>query len=189
MDLRRMNHILEINEKTMYAVVEPYVTGAQLQAELMKRGFTFAPNGAGAQCSAMPLAASTGHGFTSIAIGYSPKNVKCVEWVNPEGDVVTTGSVNSTGEWFCGDGPGPSLKGLIRSSTSPCGALGVFTRASLKIYHWPGPADFPYRRGLPTICSSKKYCQILSSILFLTPQWKNIWKLAVKFAKAKSLPN
>ena len=141
MDLRRMNHILEINEKTMYAVVEPYVTGAQFQAELMKRGFTYAPNGAGAQCSAMPLAASTGHGFTSIALSYGPKNVKCVEWVTPEGNVITTGSVNSTGEWFCGDGPGPSLKGLIRSSTSPCGALGVFTKASLKIYHWPGPAE------------------------------------------------
>src|SRR5512136_1976808 len=28
-DLRRMNRILEINEKSMYAVVEPYVVGAQ----------------------------------------------------------------------------------------------------------------------------------------------------------------
>ena len=39
-DLRRMNRILEINEKSMYAVVEPYVIAAQLQAELMKRGLT-----------------------------------------------------------------------------------------------------------------------------------------------------
>ena len=38
LDLRRMNHIIEINEKNMYAVVEPYVTSAELQAELMKRG-------------------------------------------------------------------------------------------------------------------------------------------------------
>ena len=33
-----MNRIIEINEKNMYAVVEPYVISAQLQAELMKRG-------------------------------------------------------------------------------------------------------------------------------------------------------
>ena len=39
-DLRRMDQIIEINEKNMYAVVEPYVTSAQLQAELFKRGST-----------------------------------------------------------------------------------------------------------------------------------------------------
>ena len=36
LDLRRMNRILEIDEKNMFAVVEPYVIGAQLQAEVMK---------------------------------------------------------------------------------------------------------------------------------------------------------
>ena len=38
LDLRRMNRILEIDEKNMFAVVEPYVINVQLQAELMKRG-------------------------------------------------------------------------------------------------------------------------------------------------------
>jgi len=47
LDLRRMNRIIEINEKNMYAVVEPYVISAQLQAELMKRGFHFNVKGAG----------------------------------------------------------------------------------------------------------------------------------------------
>jgi len=37
LDLRRMNRIVEINERNMYAVIEPYVTNAQLQAELIKR--------------------------------------------------------------------------------------------------------------------------------------------------------
>jgi glycolate oxidase len=157
MDLRRMNRILEINEKNMYAVVEPYVTGAQLQAELMKRGFFIVLNGAGAQCSALPLAASTGHGFTSVSLGYAPKNVKAVEWVKPDGEIVATGSAGSSGEWFSGDGPGPSLKGLIRSSTSPAGGLGVFTKASLKIYHWPGPTTFPIE-GVSPLCS----CEIPS---------------------------
>jgi FAD/FMN-containing dehydrogenase len=51
----RMNRIIEINEDNMYAVVEPYVIHAQLQAELMKRGLTCNVNGAGGITSAMPL--------------------------------------------------------------------------------------------------------------------------------------
>ena len=49
MDLRRMNRIIEINEKHMYAVVEPYVISAQLQAELMKRGLNCNIKGAGSK--------------------------------------------------------------------------------------------------------------------------------------------
>ena len=36
LDLRRMDKIRKIDAKNMYAVVEPYVTGATLQAELLK---------------------------------------------------------------------------------------------------------------------------------------------------------
>ena len=54
-DLRRMDRILEINEKNMYAVVEPYVIGAQLQAELMKRGLNYNVTGADSNCSALAL--------------------------------------------------------------------------------------------------------------------------------------
>ena len=52
-DLRRMDKIIEISEKNMHAVVEPYVTSAQLQAELFKRGLNTTIKGAGSQCSAM----------------------------------------------------------------------------------------------------------------------------------------
>ena len=41
LDMRRMNRIIEINEKNMYAVVEPYVITAELQAELFKKGLHF----------------------------------------------------------------------------------------------------------------------------------------------------
>src|SRR4030043_1759057 len=53
LDLRRMNRIIEINEKNMYAVVEPYVISAELQAELMKRGLNFCMKGAGSTGSAL----------------------------------------------------------------------------------------------------------------------------------------
>ena len=142
-DLRRMNRILEINEKNMYAVVEPYVIFAQLQAELMKRGLNCNVTGAGSNCSALPLAAHVNLGHLSISGSYGERNQLALEWVTPDGEIVSFGSLGSLGEWFCGDGPGPSLRGIIRGNTQPLGGLGVFTKAGFKVYHWPGPAAFP----------------------------------------------
>ena len=139
LDLRRMNRIIEINEENMYAVVEPYVIHAQLQAELMKRGFCCNVNGAGGVTSAMPLAAHEGIGHMSGTCSISERNQLALEWVTPEGEVIQTGSLSALGEWFCADGPGPSLRGVVRGNVTPLGGLGVYTRAALKIYHWPGP--------------------------------------------------
>ncbi len=86
-DLRRMNRILEINERNMYAVVEPYVIGARLQAELMRRGLKCHMVTAGANCSAFPLAAvGPGNGWSSVSTGSHPRNVLGVEWVLPTGE-------------------------------------------------------------------------------------------------------
>jgi glycolate oxidase len=149
LDLRRMNRILEINEKNMYAVVEPYVIYAQLQAELMKRGLNCNITGAGSNCSALPLAAHQGIGHLSVSGSYGERNQLALEWVTPDGEVVRTGSLGSLGQWWCGDGPGPSLRGVIRGNVMPLGGLGVYTRAAQKIYHWPGPATFPIEGVLP----------------------------------------
>jgi len=142
-DLRRMNKIIEINEKSMYAVVEPYVVGAQLQAECMKRGLNFNPTGAGANCSALPLAAHVNLGHLSQSGSYGERNQLALEWVTPDGEIVRLGSLGTNDEWFCGDGPGPSLRGIVRGNTTPLGGLGVYTKAAQKLYPWPGPATFP----------------------------------------------
>ena len=54
LDMKRMDRILEIDEKNMFAVIEPRVIGSQLQAEAMKLGLNTHIIGAGASCS--PLA-------------------------------------------------------------------------------------------------------------------------------------
>ncbi len=141
-DLRRMNRILEINEKNMYAVVEPYVIYAQLQAELMKRGLNCNVTGAGSNCSALPLAAHANLGHLSQTGSYGERNQLALEWVTGDGEIIRMGSLGSSGDWFSGDGPGPSLRGIIRGNTVPLGGLGVFTKAAQKIYHWPGPPTF-----------------------------------------------
>ena len=66
-----------------------------------------------------------------------------IEWVTPEGDVVRSGSLGSADEWFSGDGPGPSLRSMLTSAVPPGVTPGVFTKAAVKLYHWPGPAKFP----------------------------------------------
>ncbi|MDD5434942.1 MAG: FAD-binding oxidoreductase, partial [Nitrospira sp.] len=76
LDLRRMDRILEIDEKNMFAVIEPHVIGAQLQAEAMKVGLNTHMVGSG--CVSSPLAAITsvfGHGPDSIYMGHSTENM------------------------------------------------------------------------------------------------------------------
>ena len=85
LDLRRMNRIIEINEKNMYAVVEPYVISAQLQAELMKRGLHMNVKGAGSNCSAM----LRGHGHLDQTTSGDDRNHLAIEWVTPEGEIST----------------------------------------------------------------------------------------------------
>jgi glycolate oxidase len=138
-ELRRLNHIIEINEKNMYAVVEPYVISSQLQAEVMKRGLNFCIKGAGTNCSAM----LRGHGHMDQSTSGDDRNHLAIEWVTPEGDIVRSGALGSTDEWFCGDGPGPSLRSILTSAVPPGTTPGVFTKAAVKLYHWAGPAAYP----------------------------------------------
>jgi glycolate oxidase len=139
-DLRRMDRILEIDEKNMTVVVEPYVSGAQLQAEAMKRGLNTHLIGAGPVCS--PLASATsmhGVGHDGIYMSYSPRNVLGVEWVLPDGELLRLGTPGSGEEWFSGDGPGPSLRGIMRGASGAFGGIGIFTACALKLFNWPGP--------------------------------------------------
>ncbi|MBD3226680.1 MAG: FAD-binding protein, partial [Candidatus Lokiarchaeota archaeon] len=140
LDLRRMNKIRKIDEKNLYAVVESYVTGAQLQAELIKLNLNCHMPGAGPQVS--PLASSTsmgGPGFTSNFTGHSERNVLGTEWVLPDGTLLRVGSLGlkDQPDWFSGDGPGFSLRGIMRGALGAQSGIGVFTAVSIKLYPYP----------------------------------------------------
>jgi len=145
MDLRRMNRIIEINEKNMYAVVEPYVISAQLQAELFKRGLHFNVKGAGTNCTAM----LRGHGHLDQTTSGDDRNHLAIEWVTPEGQIIHSGSLGSIDEWYSGDGPGPSIRSMLTSAVPPGVTPGVFTKAAVKLYHYPGPSKFPLQGTSP----------------------------------------
>ena len=157
LDMRRMDRILEIDDKNNYAVVEPHVIGATLQAEAMKVGLNTHIHGPGASCSCLASATALGGlGPDTLYMGHHNENLLGVEWVMPDGEVLRVGSVGSGLDWFCCDGPGPSLKGLVRGMTGTNGAMGVFTKCAIKLYPWPGPAPLPvegrppaYKANLP----------------------------------------
>ncbi len=149
LDLRRMSKILEIDEKNKIAVVEPYVTNAELFHATIKKGLRAHVHAAGANTS--PLASATsvgGEGPDNPSAGYSARNVLGVEWVLPTGELLKLGSLGAGAGWFCADGPGPSLRGMMRGVFGAFGGLGVFTRVALKLHPWHGPAEFK-GRGLP----------------------------------------
>ncbi|OGO01308.1 MAG: hypothetical protein A2Y72_01490 [Chloroflexi bacterium RBG_13_53_26] len=150
LDLRRMNRILEIDEKNMYAVVEPHVICMQLQVEAMKKGLNCHIIGAGSNTSVLASATSVvGYGPDGLSMGFSGRNLLGVEWVLPTGDVLKLGSLGADSGWFCGDGPGPSLRGIMRGWEGAWGGLGVFTKGAVKLFHWNGPTELEMKRTPP----------------------------------------
>jgi hypothetical protein len=144
LDMRRMDRILEINVKNQYAVIEPYVIGSTLQAETMKVGLNTTIIGAGSSCS--PLASACANGGPSpfaLFGGLTRENLLAFEWVMPTGEVLRSGSFGSGLGWFCDDGPGPGLRGLMMAMSGSMGAMGVFTKCAIKLFPWPGPTELP----------------------------------------------
>jgi len=140
LDLRRMNKIVKIDVKNLYVVVEPYVSGAQIQVEVMKYGLNIHMPGAGPMASALASHTSMcGPGFTSPQTGHSARNVLGTEWVLPTGEILRLGSLGLKNEsdWYSGDGPGPSLRGIMRGWVGTKSGLGVFTRVAMKLFPYP----------------------------------------------------
>jgi glycolate oxidase len=155
LDMRRMDAILEIDEKNLFAVVEPGVIGATLQAEAMKRGLNVHLPGSGCSCSILATATSYfGSGPGNLYAGWQYDNLLGMEWVLPTGDLFRTGSLGSGCGWFCGEGPGPSMKGVARGFLGAKGAMGVFTKCAVKLFAWPGPPTLPVEGSAPAYRAS-----------------------------------
>lgn len=101
LDMRRMDRILEIDEKNMFAVIEPGVIGATLQAEAMKVGLNTHLPGSGCSCSILAGATSYfGSGPSNMYGGWHYDNLLGLEWVMPTGEILRTGSVGCGCGWF-----------------------------------------------------------------------------------------
>lgn len=136
-DLKRMDRIVEINEKDMYAVVEPGVTRAALAVECFKRGLQYpAASVVGSALVGAVAKGIEGHGYMANRFSDGRRHGLAAEWVTPTGDVIRIGSLGFGAGWFCPTGPGPGLDGLLTRS-----GLGIVTKIGIQLYPWWGPRE------------------------------------------------
>jgi len=156
LDLKRMNKIIDIDAKNQVAIIEPYVRAIDLQTEIFKHGLTVHTVSSGSNHSVLAsTTAAWGYGASGPSTGYSGRNLLGVEWVLPTGEVLTLGSGGVGAGWFTADGPGPSLRGIMRGFQGTFGGLGVFTKCAVKLYKWNGPAQWEVHGKSPVYLLDK----------------------------------
>ena len=146
-DPKRMDRIIKLDAKNMYAVVEPYVTFASLQAEAMKVGLYYPGLPAGSQASVLANISWHGAYCSSWITGLGANMLLDFELVLPTGEILRSGSVSQTGsDWIWNDGPGPDLRGFLRGGQfGHAGGMGMVTKVSTRLFPWPGPDVLPTR--------------------------------------------
>jgi glycolate oxidase len=145
-DSKRMAK-LEIDDKNMYAVIEPNVNYGQLQVEAMKLGLNILIPFGGSQCSVLANHLTFAAGGGSYRQSGGNRRILGVEWVLPDGEILKLGSTAIKDDaFFWGEGPGPDLRGLLRGKTGHMGGLGCVTKMGVKLFSIP-PCE-PERTGI-----------------------------------------
>ncbi|MDD6299927.1 FAD-binding oxidoreductase [Hornefia butyriciproducens] len=124
--MERLNHIFEIDEKNMMAVLECGVTLMQLLEELEKHeglGFPVHPGDEGAQMGGM--AVTNAGGARAVRHGVMRKHIMGIEVVLPNGEILQLGGK------LVKNNAGYNLCQLILGSE---GTLAIVTKVILKLY-------------------------------------------------------
>jgi len=140
--LKRMNKIEEINEEDRYAIIQPGVRHVHLRPELMKRGlsYTVASVGPGGSVLANFSSVSGDH-HDQHGTSRANRYLLGVEWVLPDGEVLRVGSLANDSGYFCPDGPGPSLRGLVKGFCGHKGNMGIITKVAIGLDKFHGDKD------------------------------------------------
>jgi len=131
-DLKRMNRILEVNEKCRYVIIEAGVTTGMLKGYLEKNY----PHLKFSMPEAPPSATIVGniviHGQGRLAqqYGFNSDMVNGLEIVLPTGEICRIGSCSLSRYWFT-RAPLPDLIGIFLGWL---GTTGIITKLSIKLY-------------------------------------------------------
>ena len=178
MDTRRMKSI-EVDVKNMTAIVEPFAIAATVQAEVMKVGLNINIGGVGCSSSTLANYSSwVAFGPGSISMGQGSENVLGLEWVLPNGEVLRTGSLGAGEGWFCGEGPGPSSRGLLRGIFGAAGTSGICTKMAVRCHPWAGPKDFKTDGVVPAYTAD--FGSNLKAYTLCYPTWE-AWARSVQY--------
>jgi FAD/FMN-containing dehydrogenase len=151
LQLKRMNRIEEINKEDRYAVIEPGVRHGQLRTELMKYGLSYPVASVGPGGSVLVnFACSSGDSHCEHGASRTNRYINGIEWVSPTGELLRIGSLANNAGWFCADGPGPSLRGILKGFVGHWGGLGVVTRIAIGLDGWKGPVTLPTEGRSPS---------------------------------------
>jgi hypothetical protein len=131
-DLKRMNR-LEIDDKHMYAMVEPGVIYSQLQEQAMMSGLYITVPGGGSQVSVVANHLMWGLSPLNYRQGMACRRILGVEWVLPDGELLKLGSRAISEDYFWGDGLGIDLRGLVRGWVGWFGGMGIVTSMAVKL--------------------------------------------------------
>ncbi len=143
LNLEKMNRIIEINEADRYAVIEPGVRHVQLKPELMKMGLNYPTASVGPGASVLANFISSGDHHMQHGTSRVSRYLMGVEWVMPNGEILRVGSIGNGAGWFCPDGPGPSLRGLIKGWNGWGGSFGIVTKIAIGLDVYKGPKVMP----------------------------------------------
>lgn len=139
LDMKRMDKIIEINEKSRYAVIEAGVTTGQLMAYLnrtypeLEASIPDAP-------PSVTVAGNTlihGSGYLSQKHGNHGDMINALEVVLANGEILKLGSAAISDYWFS-RGPIPDLLGMFISAF---GTLGIIIKLSIKLFPKPKLRD------------------------------------------------
>jgi len=133
LDMKRMDKILEINDKGGYAIVEGGTTHAALKSHLIKHyphlrhSIPDSPPIATVVANAM----IHGQGRLTQQHGFNSDLVSGLEVVLPTGEICRIGSCAISSYWFSKGAPMPDLTGLFLGWF---GTTGVITKLGMKLY-------------------------------------------------------
>jgi glycolate oxidase len=130
-DLKRMNKILEVNERDQYAIIEAGVTFSDIKNYLDKNhpDFVYTYTYATPSAGVVPNALLEGLAVHSTKYGTSAAFINGLEAVLPTGEIVKVGSCATSDYWFSRN-PLPDLVGLF---TSWQGMTGIVTKLAVQL--------------------------------------------------------